>query len=253
MTNLIHPSPDRLSFALSLLLFTCLCSCSKQPVGNQLTSQPAQPSDPKVTQDASPNLSEVNQAIARVFKDAATLAADRAPNFLSADFNGDGSTDLAVILKPTPGKLDEMNQEFPPWILRDPFVIPKPGGQGLRVADGELLLAVIHGFGANGWRDAQATQTYVLKNSVGPEIKTQNKNEVVSAGKGNAVPRLSGDLISESLRGKNGYLYFNGAQYAWYDPQTFKGEAETRLTHPGMTPRQSKFDLLHPKLVAAEK
>ena len=37
----------------------------------------------------------------------------------------------------------------------------------LRIEKDEVLLAVIHGYGANDWRDPQATQTFVLKNVVG--------------------------------------------------------------------------------------
>jgi len=174
------------------------------------------------------------------------------PNFLAGDFNGDSSEDLAVILKPASGKLDDLNQDFPPWILRDVFLLPKVGAQPMRITTDEQLLAVIHGYGKTGWRDPQATQTYLLKNAVGPAVKAYTKSEVESAAQGKRVPRLVGDLIGESLRGQSGYLYFNGAQYAWYDPKTFTGEVATRLVHPGSMPNK-KIDLLHPKLVAAEK
>ncbi|HEU5237543.1 MAG TPA: hypothetical protein VFU37_10400 [Pyrinomonadaceae bacterium] len=188
----------------------------------------------------------------RVFKDSAEIDSKQTPNFLAGDFNGDSSNDLAVILKPASGKLDDLNQEFPPWILRDLFVHPKVGAPPMRINAKEQLLAVIHGYGKNGWRDPQATQTYLLKNAVGPAVKAHTISEVESAAQGKKVPRLVGDLIGESLRGQSGYLYFNGAQYAWYDPNTFTGEVATRVVHPGTMPNK-KIDLLHPKLVAAEK
>jgi hypothetical protein len=158
-----------------------------------------------------------------------------------------------VILKPVAEKLDEMNQQFPPWILRDPFVIPKPGGPPMQIAQNEMLLAIIHGYEQDGWRDSQATQTYLLKNALGQDVRAEKKSDVAAANQGVALPRSGGDMIGETLRGKSGYLYFNGAQYSWYDPKTFKGEAEVRVTHPGIKPKPNKFDLLHPKLVPAEK
>ena len=146
-----------------------------------------------------------------------------------------------------------MNQQFPPWILRSPFVIPKPDDPPIQIAQNDMLLAIIHGYGPEGWRDSQARQTYLLKNAVGQDVKAQKKSEVADDNKGVALPRLGGDMIGETLRGKSGYLYFTGAQYSWYDPLTFKGEVEVKLTHPGIKPKPNKFDLLHPKLVSAEK
>ena len=94
-----------------------------------------------------------------------TLAA--LPSFIDGDFNGDGSRDLAVVIKPAPNKLADLNEEFPNWILKDPFSSDQPRIPRLRVAADDTLLAVIHGYGPNGWRDSQATQTFLLKNAVG--------------------------------------------------------------------------------------
>jgi len=87
---------------------------------------------------------------------------------------------------------------------------------------------------------------------VGLELKAYAKKEFESANQGKKLPRLAGDLIGENLSGNSVYLYFTGAQYSWYDPKTFKGEPEIRVTHPGMIAKK-KIDLLHPNLVAAEK
>ena len=237
-----------------LLLLFLLCGCAKHEASTAATSRPPSPvqSTPKVPQTSSPILAEVNEAVKRVFKDAAIIESSRQPNFLAGDFNGDASTDIAVILKPANGKIAEMNQELPPWILKDPLADPGRPAPPPRIAANDLLLAIIHGYGPKGWRDAQATQTYLLKNAVGLEVKALSKSDFAITNQGKKTPRLFGDLIAENLAGKSGYLYFNGAQYSWYDPKTFKGEPETRLTHPGMTVKK-KVDLLHPNLVAAEK
>jgi len=204
-----------------------------------------------VAQKPAPTLTEVNAAVTRVFKNAATIDSKHEPNFFIGDFNGDNSLDLAVILKPENEKLAEMNQESPPWILKDPLSANRPAPP-LQIAAGDVLLAIIHGYGPNGWRDDQATQTYLLKNAVGLELKAYAKKEFASANQGKKLPRLAGDLIGENLSGNSVYLYFTGAQYSWYDPKTFKGEPEIRVTHPGMIAKK-KIDLLHPNLVAAEK
>jgi hypothetical protein len=231
-----------------------MCGCAKHETATNPTAQssPAEQTTIKVAQKSSPNLAEVNEAVARVFRNAATIDAKHEPNFFTGDFNGDDSQDVAVILTPQKEKLAEMNQEFPPWILKDPLSVAYRPTTPLRIAANDVLLAIIHGYGPNGWRDSQATQTYLLKNAVGLEVKAYPKGDFASANQGKKLPRLSGDLIGENLGGKSVYLYFNGAQYSWYDPKTFKGEPETRVTHPGMIAKK-KIDLLHPNLVAAEK
>jgi hypothetical protein len=162
---------------------------------------------------------------------------NRSPSFVVGDFNGDRSEDIAVILKTAPGKVSDMNQQFPPWILKDPFVNTEPGMAPLRVSESETLLAVIHGFGAEGWHDTQATQTFLLKNVLGEKIETRTKAETIAANQGKKLPQLSGDLISEVLRGSSGYLYYAGSTYLWYDPQTFQGETIARPVHPGFGTR----------------
>lgn len=235
-------------------LLVLMCGCAKHEASTTPTPQssPAESVAPKVAQQPSASFAEVNEAVTRVFKNAATIDSKHTPNFFAGDFNGDGSQDIAVILQPANEKLAEMNQEFPPWILRDLSSVANRPAPRLHVEASDLLLAIIHGYGPNGWRDAQATQTYLLKNAVGLEVKAYPKVDFASDNQGKKVPRLVGDLIAENLGGKTGYLYFSGAHYSWYDPKTFKGEPETRLTHPGMIAKK-KVDLLHPNLVAAEK
>lgn len=179
---------------------------------------------PVATKVASaPKLTEVQAAIKRVFKDAAVLHADYNPGFLTADFNGDGSQDLAVILKPV--KLDDMNQQFVPWLLRDPRS-NMPARVRLPIGKDETLLAVIHGYGPNDWRDPEATQTFVLKNVVGNDLKVQTGKEFVEANAGRKLPQPQGDLIGETIQGAPGYLYYSSSTYSWYDPKTFKGVEE---------------------------
>jgi len=216
----------RIVILLILIALTfCACSSSNRPAveAPPVAYQPTPESTPiQLTPVADPKQFEVQEAVKRVFKDAAVVDTNYHPSFLSGDFNGDGSQDLAVILKPA--KLDLMNQELPPWLVRQPrnhtaARAPAP------IEKDETLLAVIHGFGANHWRDPDATQTFVLKDVVGQNLKVHSLNEFVTANSGKKLPRPQGDLIGETVAGTAGYLYFAQATYSWYDPKTFDPNA----------------------------
>ena len=168
-------------------------------------------------------LVEVQDAVKRVFKEAAVVDTSYNPNFLAGDFNGDASQDIAVIIKPV--NLDEMNQDLPPWLLREPRS-NKPPTVRLRIEKDDVLLAVIHGYGTNDWRDPQATQTFVLKNVVGNDLHVESGKDFAKAHSGKRLPRPQGDLIAEKLQGTDGYLYYATATYSWYDPKTFKAETQ---------------------------
>ena len=216
-----------------LALIICACSSSTKrrvaeapPVAYQASpvSTPV-----RLTAPPAPKLSEVQQAVKRIFKDGAEVNTNYNPSFLAGDFNGDASQDIAVILKPV--KLDVMNQELPPWLIRQPRA-NKIDRTPPKIEKDEVLLAVIHGYGANDWRDPEATQTYLLKNVVGNDLKVQSGKEFVTANSGRKLPRPQGDLIGETLQGTPGYLYYARATYSWYDPNTYKGdEAPTGVFH----------------------
>lgn len=204
-----------------IVLTLCACSSSKRPAAEAppVAYQPTPESTPiQLTPVAAPKQSEVQEAVKRVFKDAAIIDTNYNPSFLSGDFNGDGSQDLAVILKPA--KLDLMNQELPPWLVRQPRT-NKVTRARVPIEKDETFLAVIHGYGANNWRDPDATQTFVLKDVVGQNLKVHSLNEFVTANSGKKLPRPQGDLIGETVGGTPGYLYYAQATYSWYDPKTF--------------------------------
>ena len=200
------------------------------PPAYQPSPSPPPPELPKLPAQ----VPEVHAVVRRIFKDAAALDKNRDLNYIVGDFNGDRSQDIAVIIKPEAGQIDEMNQEFPPWILKDPFVQSRLDASSLHINENEALLAVIHGNGTNDWRDPEATQTYLLKNAVGTNIKTQSRKEFLTANAGKRLPQLRGDVIGQVLKGSSGYLYYSGATYSWYDPATYRGEPELRLVHGGV-------------------
>jgi len=230
------------SFGISLavlgagLFFLSACSTERKPAAEappQIAATPVNQTQQVQNNLPPPDLKTVQEAVKRVFRDAAVIDTTQQPSFITGDFNGDSSQDIAVVLKPAPDKLSAMNEDFRAWLLRDPLGATESKTPRLRIAADDLMLAVIHGFGANGWRDPQATQTFLLKHVVGSGMAFHPLREFSAANSGKKLPQLRGDLIGETLVGKPGYLYFNGADYAWYDPKTFAGEPEPRRGHGG--------------------
>ena len=223
-----------------LLAFTiCACSSTSKRLVAEAPPPVVQPSPEstpvQLTVASAPKLSEVQEAVKRVFKDAAVIDSNYNPNFVSGDFNGDASQDIAVVLRPA--KLEQINQELPPWLVREPRN-QKTSRAPAKIEKDEVVLAVIHGFGPNHWRDPEATQTFVLKNVVGNSLKVHSPNEFVTANSGRKLPRPQGDLIGETLQGTPGYLYYANATYSWYDPKTFKGDDDARgVFHKSRTMR----------------
>lgn len=208
------------------------CATAEKPKAEAPPSPIVQSDQPlQVSKLPPPDLNKVQEAVKRVFKDSALIDTSRKPVFVAGDFNGDLSQDIAVVLKPAPEKLSDLNEEFATWILRDPFAADESQVPRLRVAADDALLAVIHGYGANGWHDPQATQTYLLKNAVGSGIEVRQAKDVTLASQGKKLPRLRGDVIGEQLRGTSGYLYYSTKTYSWYDPKTFKGDPEPGVFH----------------------
>ena len=223
-------------FSVVILCFLIL-SCTKskpQLVEAPPGYVPPPPPTVQVPNVVAPKLNEVQEALNRVFKGAAILDSDTRPGFIAGDFNGDATQDIAVAIKPAPGKLDSMNEEYPAWLLRDPFSSVDTKPSSLRVAENETLLAIIHGYGANDWRDPEATQTFLLKNAVGSNMEVLGGKEFVKANRGKKLPLIKGDLIGQMLRGNRGYIYYSSATYRWFDPRNFAGEPRSGAFHGAM-------------------
>ena len=195
---------------------------------------PASAATPAPTQaPPRPELSEASPAdlrecVRRVYGNAVTVEEGRPDNYVTGDFNGDGSQDIAVFVRPARGMLREINDELANWTLEDPHAVQVPGAEKvsglpgerlprIRAAQGDLLLAVIHGHKGEGWRNPAATQTYLLRNAVGGDLKTRRRIEALDMLRADGrPPALAGDVMSETLAQEQGFLYWNGAKYAWY-------------------------------------
>jgi hypothetical protein len=173
-----------------------------------------------------PKPEEVREVIARVYKDAVTIEMSRPTGYIVGDFNGDGSQDIAVVVRPAKGKLEEINSEVANWIMEDPrkVVLPDPhkSVQKLPPSSGpvkaeadDLLLTIIHGYKQEGWRNPEAQQTYMLYDAVGSSMTAAPIKELQRATGNKNAPSSGGDVIKQTLGGEPGFLYWTGAKYAW--------------------------------------
>jgi hypothetical protein len=186
-------------------------------------ASPTPSSTPASKPSAPPNPTEIRDTVARVFEKAATPDASLNPNFAIGDFNGDGSEDLAVAVKATEGSLETINNELANWILEDPRNISvqrtgaaqMPSHKPVRAGRGDVLLAIIHGVGPEGWRSPEAKQTFLLKNAAGSNLLVQSVKNLRDKKDKQKLPPLRGDGISETIGGKSGLLLWTGAKYSW--------------------------------------
>jgi len=166
--------------------------------------------------------------IERTFGGTVVVATGRGAIPLVGDFNGDGSPDLGVPVRPFPDQLERLNDPYSNWTIEDPRTIRMPNLNALtegatpvaprpKVAPGDLLLAIVQGFGREGWRSPRATRFLLLENAVGENMAIQDPAEVKQSAAGrHRLPHLRGALIHEVLGGQPGFIYFNGAAYAWF-------------------------------------
>jgi hypothetical protein len=172
------------------------------------------PTPAPAKQIVQPTTEEVNDVVARVFNKAVTVDSNYAPAVLVGDFNGDGSEDIAIAMKPNPDALAEINGEFANWSLEDVkqaerAAKPTP----VKAERTDTLIAIIHGVGAKGWRNPEARQTFLLRNAAGtkPVVEPAEK---ASASNTSRTPAPRGDVISETINGHRGLIYWNGARYS---------------------------------------
>ena len=219
--------------ALPLVMFGCAKAPdpprAEQPPSAEAVLPPATPTLAVKPEPAAklppPTQDEVRGAVARIYKDAVVVDTNR---FVVGDFNGDGSQDVAVVATPATGMLGEINSEVANWILEDPqkIVLPDskkttqrlaPAPGPTRVAQSDVLLVVLHGHGPLGWRSPESRQTYLLKNATSGGIRSQQMTTLLKANRGKtALPKMWGDIISETLGAESGFLYYNGSKYVWY-------------------------------------
>jgi hypothetical protein len=244
------------AFCAALVLAATLCACGGQQAGReeapaaspqptaspaadakqeapallQPNASPQPPAAPAPTLAyAPPQASEVRAALERIYKGAVTFD-ERGGRTAVGDFNGDGSEDLLVEVRPARARVAELNDELANWIVAEPRKVQPPdprnfdphqGVQKLapapsrpRVGDGDTLLVVIHGYKESGWRNPEANQTYLLKDAAGADWKTEPRAEAQAEVQKRL--RLLGDVVREKLGDQSGFLYWTGASYGWF-------------------------------------
>jgi hypothetical protein len=195
-------------------MMTAACHSSKvEPANTSASTPPA--SEPTYKPGPQPAEAELRDAIKRNYEDLVTIDNSQTSSFVIGDFNGDNSEDIAVVVKPGNGKLAELNGEYVNWILEDPHhVLASQKKTPVSINRNDTLLAVIHGLEREGWRNALAKQTYLLKNAVGEGFAMQAGKQLNNDSR--VLPLLRGDVIREKLDGKEGIIYWTGAKYAWH-------------------------------------
>ena len=237
-----------------LIAATCCFGCTKPEPSSAIPSpqaqtasapaRPVQQAEPvKQVKLPPPKQNEVEYAIKEAYQNSVILAASQ---FCIGDFDGDGSQDIAAVVRPASGMLPKVNSEYARWKLDDPHQViapnlyrttPRPPvkREPVQAKLGDRLLAVIHGQGPYGWRHAGVNNAYLLKHAIGGHIAAQPLQEFFKAAQDKAaLPNLRGDVIKETLTGRAGCLYYTGASYAWVDLRGNKAaiaRAATRVSH----------------------
>jgi hypothetical protein len=169
-----------------------------------------------------PSPRQVRDALGRVFGDVLTVAAD-GDFFCVADLNGDGSEDVAAAAAPRGDRLAEVNDPFAVWTIQDAEHPPPPGGDAKparpAAKQGDVLLAIVHGAGALGWRDREARQAYLVRVGMHPPCRSRRPHELAALSPGARLPRAVGDVLLEAGDRSGRFLYWTGARYAWYSPR----------------------------------
>jgi hypothetical protein len=222
----------RLFLAVTAAL-AALEGCKSKPSQSQLVEKPISTATPQPSPVVSvtpaqklpaPTKTEVEAAFHRVFGDDLTLSTANRPFFIQGDFNGDGSEDLAMIASPAPGKLHDLNSELANWIIQDADkalipvptkrVVVPPSAERPAIGAGEEVLAIIHGFGAMGWRNPDARQAYLVKHAAAPMLGTAPSFSQ-KAIRAMHLPYET-EIIRQVRNKRKGFLFWTGGVYAWH-------------------------------------
>jgi exoribonuclease R len=170
-----------------------------------------------------PSQDQVEAAFHRVFGDSLIASTSSRAFFIVGDFNGDESEDLALIARSAPGKLQEVNSELSNWTIQDADkalspvstkkVVPR-NEERPTVANGEEVLAIIHGVGPAGWRTAEARQAYIVKHAAATLLGTA-PSVSQKAIRAMHLPQET-DIIKQVRNKKKGFLFWTGGVYAWH-------------------------------------
>jgi hypothetical protein len=218
--------------SLTATALAALPGCNNQAANQAHVEKPIPVSTPQPSPAVSatpvpklppPTQAEVEAALHRVFGDNLVAITSKSPFFIVGDFNGDESEDVALIARPAPGKLQDVNSELSNWTIQDadralgPMdkkVVIAAKEERPAVAKGEEVLAIIHGVGAKGWRDSDARQAYIVKHAAATLLGTAPS----ISQKAIRIMHLPfpTDIIKQVRNNKKGFLFWTGGVYAWH-------------------------------------
>jgi hypothetical protein len=187
------------------------------------TPQPSPAAAAPVPKLPPPTQADVEAALHRVFGDSLIASKSSRPFFIVGDFNGDESEDLALIARPAPGKLQDVNSELSNWTIQDAdkalpaqdkTVVIARNEERPTVDKGEEVLAIIHGVGPTGWRSADARQAYIVKHAAATLLGTA-PSVSQKAIRAMHLPQET-DIIKQVRNNKKGFLFWTGGVYAWH-------------------------------------
>ena len=166
-----------------------------------------------------PTTAEVEQGLRRAFGE--TIRPAQTSRALVGDFNGDGVEDVAVPVRPDRDRLAELNDGLANWWVQDALRESQSdlvGEASLAMVEaGDVLLAVIHGYGAHGWRDERARQCYLVRHATGAPFEVRPRTALARyVGATPAGAPLPGDVILASAGRRAGFVQWTGARYEWH-------------------------------------
>jgi len=204
-----------------------LCACSSRPaatadkaIDHQSAAQAASLNVSGSIHSPPATAAEVDGALRRIFG-SRVVSRKQAGCFVTGDFNGDGSPDLAVVVRAGRSKLETINDPLSNWTIQDAAqaffpplnqrVVFKAKSARPVVRPKEPLIAVIHGYGPQGWRDALARQSYLVRNAGGGPL-----HAIPAPGPIEGAPAsiVRSQIIYE-YSARPGFLFWTGSQYAW--------------------------------------
>lgn len=222
----------RLAFSVFFVFAWAMAGCSGK--SGQVVEKPIAVPTPQASSAAAeptpaaklppPTQAEVEDALHRVFGNALIVNATNRQSFIVGDFNGDESEDLAIIARPAPGKLADINNELSNWTIQDAdkaFIVPagktvvvSRNQERPRVEAGEEVLAIVHGYGPKGWRNPDARQAYLVKHAGATFLGTAPSlsQKAIRAMK---LPYET-DIIKQVRNNRKGFLFWTGGTYAWH-------------------------------------
>jgi hypothetical protein len=168
-----------------------------------------------------PAAAEVEEGLRRAF--GKTIEPARPSRARVGDFNGDGVEDVAVPVRPDKDRLAELNDGLANWWVQDALRELQsdlaPAGEASldTVEAGDVLLAVIHGYGPRGWRDERARQCYLVRHATGAPFEVRPRTALARyVGVTPAGAPLPGDVILASAGRRAGFVQWTGARYEWH-------------------------------------